>query len=67
MWDLTQAAVDQRWDALIRPVARRRRVRLVLWRGLACLCVIALVLVTWFLVLEGVADAIQVPRLGLRP
>lgn len=66
MWELTQEVVDQRWEVLIAPLARRRRFRRGLWRVLACLFLVTVVFVTWFVALSGVADAIHLPALGLR-
>ena len=67
MWELTQEAVDQRWEALIRPLARRRRFRRVAGGGLTCLFVIAFVGVTWVVGQHVLSNVMHVPWLGLRP
>ena len=67
MWDLTQEAVDQRWEALIRPLARRRRIRHVLWLLLTPLSVIAIGSAAWALGIDVLPEALHSPAFGLRP
>ena len=66
MWDLTQQVVDQRWEALIRPLARRRRVRRAVGRVLTSLLVVALVVATWIVGSSVLSYVMHVPRFGLR-